>query len=64
MSKMSRIDQFFTYLLLTGLGALLAAPFMYMISMALASDATSSKLTFTFIPGEFHFENFVRISLA
>ncbi|NTW08784.1 MAG: carbohydrate ABC transporter permease, partial [Anaerolineaceae bacterium] len=34
---------------------------MYMISMSLASDATSSKLTFTFIPSEFHFENFVRV---
>jgi multiple sugar transport system permease protein len=61
MSKMSRLEKFVTYLLLTGLGALLAAPFMYMISMSLASDATSSKLTFTFLPGEFHFENFVRV---
>lgn len=61
MSKMSRIDRLFTYLLLTGLGVLLAAPFMYMISMALASDATTTKLTFTFIPGEFRFENFVRV---
>jgi multiple sugar transport system permease protein len=61
MSRMSRIDKFFTYLFLIGLGALLAAPFMYMISMALASNATSSKLTFTFIPGEFHFENFARV---
>ena len=61
MSKMSRVEKFFTYLVLTGLGVLLAAPFMYMISMSLASDATSAKLTFTFIPEEFHFENFVRV---
>jgi multiple sugar transport system permease protein len=32
-----------------------------MISMALASDATTVKLTFTFIPEEFRFENFVRV---
>lgn len=61
MSKMGRIDKFFSYLLLTALGVLLAAPFMYMISMSLASDATTAKLTFTFIPGEFHLENFVRV---
>jgi multiple sugar transport system permease protein len=61
MSKMSLIEKIFTYLVLTVLGALLAAPFVYVISMALASDATSSKLTFTFIPHEFHFENFTRV---
>ncbi len=61
MSKMSLIEKFLTYLILTVLGALLAAPFVYVISMALASDATSSKLTFTFIPHEFHFENFTRV---
>lgn len=61
MSKMSRVEKFFTYLVLTELGVLLAAQFMYMISMSLASDATSAKLTFTFIPAEFHFENFVRV---
>lgn len=61
MSKMSRFDRYLTYLLLTGLGVLLAAPFVYMISMSLASDATTSKLTFTFIPGEFRLENFVRV---
>jgi multiple sugar transport system permease protein len=61
MSKMGRIEKFFTYLILTALGLLLAAPFVYVISMALASDATSARLTFTFIPREFHFENFIRV---
>jgi multiple sugar transport system permease protein len=58
---MGWIDQVVTYSLLTALGLLLAAPFVYMISMALASDATTVKLTFTFIPEEFRFENFVRV---
>jgi multiple sugar transport system permease protein len=61
MSKMGGIEKFFTYLILTALGLLLAAPFVYVISMALASDATSARLTFTFIPREFHFENFIRV---
>ncbi len=61
MSKMNPFEKIFVYLILTALGLLLAAPFVYVISMALASDATSAKLTFTFIPKEFHFENFVRV---
>ena len=61
MNKMGKIERGLTYLILTALGLLLAAPFVYVISMALASDATSSKLTFTFIPHEFQFENFIRV---
>jgi multiple sugar transport system permease protein len=61
MNKMGLVEKAFVYLVLTALGLLLAAPFVYVISMALASDATSAKLTFTFIPHEFHFENFVRV---
>lgn len=61
MRKMNPFDKIITYIVLTALGLLLAAPFVYVISMALSSDATSSKLTFTFIPHEFHWENFVRV---
>lgn len=61
MNKMNALEKLFVYFILTALGLLLAAPFMYVISMALSSDATTSKLTFTFIPQEFHFENFVRV---
>jgi multiple sugar transport system permease protein len=61
MNKMGLVEKTFTYLILTALGLLLAAPFVYVISMALASDATSAKLTFTFIPHEFHFENLTRV---
>jgi multiple sugar transport system permease protein len=61
MNRMSWIEKSFNYFVLTTLGLLLAAPFVYMISMALASDATSTRLTFTFLPQEYHFENFVRV---
>ena len=61
MNRMSWTEKSFNYFVLTALGLLLAAPFVYMISMALSSDATSAKLTFTFMPQEFHFENFVRV---
>ncbi|MBK8050396.1 MAG: carbohydrate ABC transporter permease [Anaerolineales bacterium] len=61
MNRMGMIDRGVTYLFLTVLGLLLAAPFVYMISMALSSDATSAQLTFTFIPREFEFGNFVRV---
>jgi len=61
MNRMSWTEKSFNYFVLTALGLLLAAPFVYMISMALSSDATSAKLTFTFMPREFHFENFVRV---
>lgn len=57
-----RIDQkLIVYALLTFFGFLLLAPFVFMISVALASDDTTMKTTFTFIPREFHFENFIRI---
>lgn len=61
MNRMSWIEKSFNYFVLTALGLLLAAPFVYMISMALSSDATSTRLTFTFLPQEYHFENFVRV---
>lgn len=61
MNRMGWLDKLVTYALLTALGLLLAAPFVYMISMSLASDATSARLTFTFIPQEFQFDNFVRV---
>jgi multiple sugar transport system permease protein len=61
MNRMSWIEKSFNYFVLTALGLLLAAPFVYMISMALSSDATSTRLTFTFLPQEHHFENFVRV---
>lgn len=59
--KVSLPDKIITYTILTGLAILLAAPFMYVVSIALASDQTTVQATFTFIPREFHFDNFVRV---
>jgi len=61
MKRMGWPEKVLTYSVLIGLGMLLAAPFVYMLSMSLASDATTTKLTFTFIPHEFHWENFIRV---
>ncbi|WP_345308126.1 hypothetical protein [Candidatus Villigracilis saccharophilus] len=41
-------------------GGAFGCTFVYVISMALASDATI-QTDFTFIPHEFHFENFTRV---
>ncbi len=48
----SRANKATTYAILMILAALLAAPFLFMISIALASDETTVKLAFTFIPHE------------
>jgi multiple sugar transport system permease protein len=50
-----------SYGILTIVSALLAAPFVFMVSIALSSDATVQKATFTVLPREFHFENFARV---
>ena len=50
-----------TYAILTALSGLLSAPLLYVFSIALASDETTYLAKFTFIPHEFHFENFIRI---
>jgi len=54
-------DKVLTYSILTVLAALLGAPLLYVVSIALASDETTYMATFTFIPKEFHFENFLKI---
>lgn len=48
------------YAILTVVSAILLAPFVFMVSISLSSDATTKKLAFSFYPTEFHFENFVR----
>jgi multiple sugar transport system permease protein len=57
----SRLDGAATYAILTVVSAVLAAPFLFMVSIALASDATVQKAAFTLIPREFHVENFARV---
>jgi len=54
-------DTAMSYAILTVVSAILSAPFVFMVSIALSSDATVQKATFTLIPREFHFENFVRV---
>lgn len=48
------------YAILTVVSAILLAPLVFMVSMALSSDQTSREMSFTFVPTEFHVENFVR----
>jgi len=61
MSKMTLREKLITYAILTSLAVLLAAPFMYVISIALASKDTTIKATFSFVPREFHWENFKEV---
>lgn len=58
-TPMARSEKVSTYAILTVVSAILMAPFVYMVSIALASDATTKKLSFTFFPTEFEFGNFV-----
>jgi multiple sugar transport system permease protein len=51
----------FTYAALIVVVALLSAPLVFLISVALASDQTVNTNTFTIIPTEFHWENFSRV---
>lgn len=59
--KITTVDTLTSYTLLLGLGALLLAPFVFMISVALASDATTVKMAFTLFPREFEIANFARV---
>ncbi|WP_152401943.1 carbohydrate ABC transporter permease [Paenibacillus cellulositrophicus] len=61
MSKISHVEKAIAYIFLIVVGVLLASPFLYMISIALASDETTVKSAFTFVPAEFEWSNFVTI---
>lgn len=61
MGKYSRLEKMFSYVVLCAVGALLGAPFLYMLSIALASDSTTVKTAFTFIPTEFMLDNFIKV---
>jgi multiple sugar transport system permease protein len=49
------------YAILTVVSALLAAPLIFVFSIALSSDATVNQLSFTFWPHEWNWVNFVRV---
>lgn len=53
--------KFIVYCILIFFACVLIIPFLYMISISLASPATNIKENFTIIPREFHFENFVNL---
>ncbi|QOS80537.1 carbohydrate ABC transporter permease [Paenibacillus sp. JNUCC31] len=61
MSNPSTVEKTISYIFLILVGVLLASPFLYMISIALASDATTVKSAFTFVPLEFQWSNFYTI---
>ena len=61
MSNPSTAEKTISYIFLILVGVLLASPFLYMISIALASDATTVKSAFTFVPLEFQWSNFYTI---
>jgi multiple sugar transport system permease protein len=61
MKRLSRLDKITSYSILTSLGALMVAPFIYMISVSLTSDATTTKMDFHLLPREFVFSNFLRV---
>lgn len=50
----------YRYAVLTIVAAILCAPLVFMVSIALSSNRTSQSLTFSFFPTEFEFSNFVR----
>ena len=59
--NLSPIAKFMIYFILIFFAIILVAPFMYMISMALASPQTNITGQFTLIPREFHWENFTTL---
>lgn len=61
MNKIALSEKVMSYTVLLAVGILLGAPFLYMISIALASDATTVQSAFTFLPGEWIWENFVKV---
>lgn len=55
--KLSTSQKIVAYCILTVVGIVLSIPFIFMISIALASDRTNVAMTFTVIPTEFNFGN-------
>ncbi|BDR53692.1 sugar ABC transporter permease [Bombiscardovia nodaiensis] len=49
------------YAILTVVSAILCAPLVFVVSIALSSDHTTNSMSFSFFPTEWHWENFVRV---
>lgn len=60
-NNLNPASKILTYLILFLVGFILFTPFLFMISISLASDATNVKGAFSLIPREFHFENYARV---
>lgn len=59
--NLSKLSKTIIYLVLIFFSVILVSPFIYMISMALASPESNIKQTFTVIPKEFYWSNFVNL---
>jgi len=59
--RLNKIEKIILYIILSVIGIMLSAPFIYMISVSLASSATTSKMAFSFIPTEFEWRNYIRV---
>lgn len=59
--NLSKLSKIIIYLVLIFFSVILVSPFIYMISMALASPESNIKQTFTVIPKEFYWSNFVNL---
>lgn len=59
--KTSTLQRTLTHLILLAIGALLVVPFVYMISISLASDSTNAQFAFSLIPREFTWRNYLSV---
>ena len=59
--RIGKVESLSTYALLGALAVAMVTPFILMISISLTSDTTTVRMTFTLIPQEFEFGNYVRV---
>ncbi len=59
--NISHFQKLIIYAVLIFFSILFLIPFVYMISIAFASDATANKAAYTIFPHEFEIGNFIRI---
>lgn len=60
-NRMRVAERILVYILLIVIGLVFLTPFLFMLSISLASDATNVKGAFTLLPHEFHIENYIRV---
>ena len=61
LNKLNKVESVLYYTLMIFLAFLLISPFIYMVSISLASPATNAQATFTYFPREFYFANYLNI---